>query len=200
MASQKCVVVGIDEAGRGPLAGPVAVAALAFLTPAARMLMKASLTKDSKQLSEKAREAWYEKLVEAKRAGAIAYAVSFVSAVRIDRVGIVRAIAAAMASSLRRLPVSPLQAQVLLDGALSAPACYKYQKTIIRGDETIPAIALASIVAKVSRDRLMYRYAKKYPLYGFDEHKGYGTAKHYAALKKYGLSPLHRKSFLKSFR
>lgn len=193
----KRIIVGIDEAGRGPLAGPVSVCALAILKKLPKELM--GEIKDSKQLSEIQREFLYEKLVVAEKSGHILFAQSFSSASIIDARGIVYAIREAMKRALGRLGIAPTKAIVLLDGALRAPREYTNQKTIIRGDATIRAIALASIVAKVRRDRRMKKYAKKFPGYGFPIHKGYGTKSHYKAIKKYGFSPLHRVSFLRKF-
>lgn len=193
--TKKLVVIGIDEAGRGPLAGPVSVCALAILKPLPKDLR--GEIKDSKQLSEIQREFLYKKLVEAEKGGYVLFAQSFSSAKVIDTHGIVRAIQGAMKSCLRRLRISPERATVLLDGALKAPSEYINQKTIIRGDATIRAIALSSIVAKVLRDRRMKKYAKTFPGYGFEIHKGYGTKVHYKAIREKGVSPIHRLTFLK---
>jgi ribonuclease HII len=193
---KKFVTIGVDEAGRGPLAGPVAVCALAFLTPAAGRLMPLSAVRDSKQLSPAAREEWYARLRDATAHGDIAYAVSFAGASAIDRHGIVPSISAALVRALKRLPVMPNGTRIFLDGGLRAPGMYSRQTTVIRGDATVPAIALASIVAKVSRDRLMRRAAQHFPGYGFEIHKGYGTKAHYAALALLGPSPLHRRTFV----
>lgn len=195
-ANMKRIIIGIDEAGRGPLAGPVSVCALAILKKLPKELM--GEIKDSKQLSEIKREFLYKKLVGAEKGGYISFAQSFSSAKIIDTKGIVYAIRSAMKRSLGRLKISPTRATVLLDGALKAPAEYTNQKTIIRGDATIRAIALASIVAKVRRDRLLKKFANKFPGYGFEIHKGYGTKAHYKAIKENGVSPIHRLTFLKS--
>ena len=188
---KKLFMVGIDEVGRGPLAGPVAVCALAATT---LVLKKFKTIKESKQLTPQAREMWYRIIVDDQR---VQFAVSFVGAKAIDEKGIVPSIRFALENSLRKLRVAPETCSVLLDGGLKAPPNYKKQKTIIRGDEKEVVIAMASVVAKVTRDRLMVRLSKKFPKYGFEKHKGYGTKKHVLAIKKYGCSIEHRKSFCK---
>jgi ribonuclease HII len=185
-------IIGIDEVGRGPLAGPVAVGALCATS---RMLKKFRAIKESKQLSPAGREEWYARMMDAV-GDELFFAVSFVSAEIIDRKGIVFAIRLALTRSLKKLQVSPDSCTVLLDGGLHAPNEYVRQKTIIRGDANETVIAMASVVAKVLRDRRMVRLHKKYPEYGFAAHKGYGTKAHYRALKQHGPSTLHRRSFL----
>jgi len=188
-------VVGIDEAGRGPLAGPVAVGACR-IRRGKENLFKGF--RDSKKLSEKNREAWLFRMREWKKAGVIDYTVCFASARMIDREGIVPAVRSALARALAKLALDSGKTLVLLDGGLKAPIIFKNQKTIIRGDEKEPSIALASIAAKVSRDRLMKRLAKKYPKYAFEVHKGYGTLIHRTAIRAFGLSPEHRLSFCRN--
>lgn len=187
-------IIGVDEVGRGPLAGPVAVGAF-LATPA--VLHPYRGIRDSKQLSPSAREEWALRLRRAMQddPASLRYAVSFVSAAMIDKVGIQRAIRRALSSALRQLRADPSLCKVLLDGGLHAPPEYEDQRTIIRGDETETAIALASIVAKVARDRRMVRLDKVHKGYGFATHKGYGTALHRAAIKRLGLSPIHRHTF-----
>ena len=185
-------LIGIDEVGRGPIAGPVAVCALLLRGDFSRRDFKG--LKDSKKLTQKKREMWFSKVNDSK---SIVYAVSFVHQNIIDSKGIVCATRTALNRSLIRLHVKPKKCLVLLDGGLRAPKRFMYQKTIIRGDEKEYAIALASIMAKVTRDRKMVKLSKKYPLYGFNSHKGYGTKKHYEKIKKCGLCELHRRSFLK---
>lgn len=185
-------LVGVDEAGRGPLAGPVAVAAVC-LPRISRFLGR---VKDSKKLSERRREKLYRRVAEWQARGRLCFAVSLVGEKLIDRVGISRAIRFGVARCLRRLEFKPAQCCVLLDGSLRAPTFYTNQKTIIRGDETVSIIALASVIAKVKRDRRMKRLSKRYPAYGLERHKGYGTRAHYCAIKKHGPCPLHRRSFL----
>lgn len=195
-------LVGIDEVGRGPIAGPVAVGVFVLRESAKRLNLfykkGETFLRDSKQLSEKQREKWFEIICAERQRGALDFSVSFVSHKMIDKRGLTWALRMATARSLARLGIFS-DSRIFLDGGLQAPAHFKNQKTIIKGDEKIPAIALASIVAKVLRDRLMIRLAKKYPAYGFEKHKGYGTKTHYLAIKKFGLCPIHRRSFLLRF-
>lgn len=186
--------IGIDEVGRGPIAGPVAVGAFVFLKPGARKLFRG--VKESKQLSEAKREAWFARIQSAQRSGQVNFSVTFQSEKIIDTKGLSYAIKTALLTSLYALKIKPERARVLLDGGLKAPANYANQKTIIKGDEKEMVIALASICAKVLRDRKMNLLAKKYPKYGFEKHKGYGTRAHYQAIKKYGMLKTHRRSFL----
>lgn len=208
------ILVGIDEAGRGPLAGPVSVGV--FVVKSREILKKFRGVKDSKQLSEKQREEWLKhiRLIPGNRckthggsllSGSIsnnwqvAYTVSFSSNSIIDKQGISHAVYAALNRAIKRLECDGFvneKSRILLDGLLHAHPRFKNQKTIIDGDAKEPIIALASICAKVHRDRRMKRLTKKYPQYGFEIHKGYGTKAHYKALKKHGLSPIHRKSYL----
>ena len=184
-------IIGIDEVGRGPLAGPVAVCALAA-TP--HMLRYFRGIKDSKQLSEAQREEWLS-LIKMHQGDELRYAVSMVSAKEIDKKGIAPAIRKSLAASLQKLAIDPANCEVRLDGGLKAPAEYKKQKTIIKGDEKESVIAMASIAAKVTRDRLMGRLDKKFPGYGLAGHKGYGTAAHMSAIRRLGFSDIHRRSF-----
>lgn len=199
------------------MAGPITVAAVAatvkskFQNTNSKQIKNFKLLKnikDSKQLSAIQREEWSANLKtwETKH-GAFAIAVSSVGPQVIDRVGITRAARQAVERCLRKLAISykPYAIRrktygvrhynVLLDGSLYAPRTYQNQETIIKGDEKIPLIAAASIIAKVHRDKIMTRLHKKFPQYGFDAHKGYGTKAHKAAIKEHGLSPIHRKSF-----
>ncbi len=193
--------VGIDEAGRGPLAGPVAVGAVVFAHKHRSLFNKTFRgVKDSKQLSAEGREEWFKILKQAQKDGWVRFSVSLVGAPNIDSKGIVPAIRLALRRSLARLDCSQKNTHVLLDGGLRAPASYTTQSTIIKGDEKEAVIALASIVAKVTRDRIMHRAEKKYPEYGFPAHKGYGTKKHYEMISKHGMCPLHRRTFLKNIR
>ncbi len=200
-------IIGIDEVGRGPLAGPVTVAAIAA-TANFQKNFKVKL-KDSKKLSPKQREIWFKFVKENK----IPFVVANVWPKTIDKINISRAANLAATRAARKLITNNKQLttknlKIFLDGGLFINLKLKNQKsklqlkiknfkiqTIIRGDEKIPAIALASIVAKVHRDTLMKRLHKKYPRYGFDKHKGYGTKLHYKNIKKYGISEIHRKSF-----
>lgn len=222
--------IGIDEVGRGPIAGPVCVCSflvkeesfLEFCTsPTGAELGDKKLPKlrDSKKLSKKQREEWFEFLYEAKKNNLCDFAISFVSSENIDNFGIVKCIQKALDESLckvtspdilflksrglgdgSRCQTSKKEYQasfnIFLDGGLYAPKEFIYQKTIIKGDELHPIISLASIVAKVSRDKIMEKYGKDYPEYGFEKHSGYGTKKHYEAIKKHGQTPIHRKSFI----
>lgn len=193
--------IGIDEVGRGPIAGPVAVGAFVFLNSGARKLFRS--VKESKQLSEQKREEWFARIQSAQKNGEVDFCVSFQSEKVIDTKGLSYAIKTALLKSLGTIVVNNklrlIQTRVLLDGGLKAPSNYLNQKTIIKGDEKEMVIALASICAKVLRDRKMNVLGKKYPEYGFEKHKGYGTRGHYEAIKKYGVLGIHRKSFLKKF-
>jgi ribonuclease HII len=197
-------IIGVDEAGRGPLAGPVAVGIV--IVPEGFIVEKEFKgVADSKKLSEKKREEIF-KILEARAIlGDVDFTVEFESAETIDKEGIVPAINKALARGVRALAkecghlvstdLQTPSVHILLDGGLHAPKEYS-QETIINGDELIPIISLASIAAKVLRDRLMVELSQKYPEYGFEKHKGYGTKLHYEMLKKYGSCAIHRKSFL----
>jgi len=188
--------VGVDEAGRGPLAGPVSVAAVAVRVKDYRTALPIfDGVRDSKKLTEYAREEWYERLRNLERKHKIRTAVSLVSNTVIDRKGIMHAIRLGTLRTLKKLKISPAHAYVLLDGSLYAPSEWKKQKTIIRGDDRVQIIAAASVLAKVRRDRRMRRLAPLYPHYHFEEHKGYGSVVHIKVLKRYGLTKIHRKSF-----
>ena len=189
-------IVGVDEVGRGPLAGPVAVCA--FKMPVKFNTKSFGKLKDSKKLTPEKREEIFEKLKKIKKEKIVDYFVSYETAMRIDKIGLSKAIRNCLDKSITKLKVKPNECTVLLDGGLKAPEKYKNQKTIIKGDEKERAIAFASIVAKVSRDALMCRLAKKYQKYSFEIHKGYGTKKHCKAIKKYGLSAEHRRCFCKN--
>lgn len=186
--NKKYVIIGIDEAGRGPLAGPISAGIVAAEARAPKILKG---IRDSKKLSEKQREAWFLKIKSNFK-----YACAMVGNETIDRVGIQKATRLAVKRVLKKIGVKPNL--ILLDGSLFAPQKYN-QKTIVKGDEKIPIISAASVVAKVLRDRKMKRLHKIYPKYGFDIHKGYGTRAHYRAIKKYGICSLHRKSYLKKW-
>ncbi len=184
-------ILGVDEAGRGPLAGAVAVGAA--LAPIDFDFSKFGLLKDSKQLSAQKREEWLARMEEHP---ALRYSVSFSSAEMIDRLGIVEAIRRALTRAVRSFNVHPEEMIVLLDGGLRAPREFRLQRTIIRGDEQVPVIAMASIAAKVKRDARMTTLARRYPAYRFEEHKGYGTDLHMKLLRQLGPCDIHRKSFL----
>lgn len=195
MRSRRTYTIGIDEVGRGPIAGPVAVGAFVFLRPGAKKMFRG--VKESKQLSEAVRERWFANIEQAREGGLIDFRVTFQSEKIIDKKGLSYAIKTALLTSLYGLRIAPRSARVLLDGGLKAPANYENQKTIIKGDEKEMVIALASICAKVLRDRKMNMLAKKYPKYGFEKHKGYGTRAHYAAIGEHGMLGVHRRSFVK---
>lgn len=201
-------LVGIDEAGRGPLAGPVAVGVLCVtslgdntenkLAEEILAIFGKKGVRDSKKLSEKKREEMFSKIQELKREDKLDFAVTLVSNKVIDEKGIGAAIKFGMQESLDKLNLKPENCSLKLDGGLKAPGNYLNQETIVRGDEQEPVIALASICAKVVRDKWMLNLAKKYPEYMLEKHKGYGTRLHYERLKKFGLSAIHRQSFLKN--
>lgn len=176
-------VAGVDEAGRGPLAGPV-VAAAVILDPGRRIRG----LKDSKLLTPERRAV----LDRAIRRWALGVGVAVVEAERIDAVNILEATRLAMADALRRLPRAP---QLVLVDALTIPGLHCPQRAIVHGDCRSASIAAASIAAKVTRDALMVGYDEIYPGYGFGLHKGYGTRQHLAALDRLGPCPLHRRSF-----
>lgn len=194
--------IGVDEVGRGPIAGPLCVCA--FWTYDSPSKLKSRIKKndlkltDSKKLSTRQREAWLKIIRIWKKEGNCDFAISYISSGVIDKIGMSKALRLAVMRSLSKLSTVNTEV-VLLDGSLYAPEQFKKQKTIIKGDEREPVISLASIVAKVFRDRLMHRHSKKYPEYGFENHVGYGTRAHYRAITEVGLSPLHRQSFLKNF-
>lgn len=184
-------IVGIDEVGRGPLAGPITVGVVCM--PASLSWKHFPKLKDSKKLSEASREVWHRYIKEHPH---IRAAVASVSATVIDRIGIVAAGNLAARRALAQLRLHPKHCDVQLDKGLVVGADWK-QKSYIKGDERFPAIALASIYAKVTRDRYMTRISKKYPQYGFGVHKGYGTRFHMHQMRVHNLSPLHRKTFCK---
>lgn len=253
-------IVGIDEVGRGPIAGPVMVGAFIFLVPDFEKQIKEYSTenklplRDSKKLTQKQKEKWVKYFKEEKEKGNCDFAVSAVSAADIDKIGIVPSIQKALNNSLNKiisqeiksttqvyenfpaLPASGMKSELLhfssdsqseitdtnlrvgdkgrhgsnfhklasfhiyLDGGLKAPVEYVNQETIIKGDELHPVISCASIVAKVTRDNLMDKYGLEYVGYGFENHAGYGTSAHYDVIKKHGITPLHRKTFLKNIK
>lgn len=179
-------VCGIDEVGRGPFAGPV-VAGAVILPKDCDILY----INDSKKLSEKKREELYGEIMEK----AIAVQVGYASPARIDEINILQATYEAMREAVSKLTITP---QVLLNDAVTIPGITIPQVPIIKGDAKSVSIAAASIVAKVTRDRLMREYDKIMPEYGFASNKGYGSEEHIEALRKYGATPIHRKSFIKN--
>lgn len=178
------VVVGVDEAGRGPLAGPV-VAAAVILDPEIEIIG----LDDSKKLTERAREELFT-IIQSR---ALAFTVGIVDNIMIDKINILQASLLAMKKAIEKLELKA--DYILVDGNQKIADIKIKQETIIDGDSKVNNIAAASIIAKVTRDRLMYKYNTKYPQYGFVSNKGYGTSEHINALKKYGPSPLHRFSF-----
>jgi ribonuclease HII len=177
------VPVGVDEAGRGPLAGPVVAAAV--MLP---LGVEIPYLNDSKKLTPKKRDALFDIIKQQ----ALDYSISVVDAKIIDEINILRASLLAMKNAVESLKVVP--SICLIDGNQKADIALK-QLTVVGGDAKSASIAAASILAKVTRDRLMENYAKLYPQYGFEKHKGYGTKVHIEALKKYGKCPIHRLSF-----
>ena len=189
-------IIGIDEVGRGPLAGPVVVGAV--LVPSNFDFRLVKGVRDSKKLTPNVREDWYEKILSFEKNTGMRHIVSTSSALIIDTRGIVEAVARGIRRCLERLKIEPHECDVRLDGAIYAPRRFINQRTIIRGDESEPIISLASIAAKVHRDRLMSKCARVHPEYGFERHKGYGTPLHYTAIRDFGTIPLvHRTTFLK---
>ena len=180
-------ICGIDEVGRGPLAGPV-VAGAVILPKDCKILY----INDSKKLSAKKREELYDVIMEQ----AVAVGIGMASPQRIDEINILQATYEAMREAIQKLSVKP---DILLNDAVTIPQVDIRQIPIIKGDAKSISIGAASIVAKVTRDRLMEEYAKVLPEYDFASNKGYGSAAHIAALKQYGPSPIHRNSFIKNF-
>lgn len=180
-------ICGIDEAGRGPLCGPVVAGAV--ILPNEYDILYIN---DSKKLSDKKREEVYEEIAKT----AVSWAVGIVSPARIDEINILQATYEAMREAIQKLTVKP---DILLNDAVTIPQVDIKQIPIIKGDAKSQSIAAASIMAKVTRDRMMEEYDKLYPEYGFAKHKGYGTATHIAAIKEYGPCPIHRRTFIKNF-
>ena len=193
MTSKITHIIGIDEAGRGPLAGPVAVGAV--LVPVDFDWGLIAGVGDSKKVSPKNREAIFGRAEHLRKQEAIQSAVSLVSAKTIDKIGITAAVRLGISRCLKRFAIDPKHVAVKLDGLLVAPAEFVYQETIIKGDAKEKSIGLASILAKVKRDRYMARIAPQFAPYNFHIHKGYGTKAHCVAIKAHGLCELHRASF-----
>lgn len=187
-------IVGIDEAGRGPLAGPVAVG-VAMIAEEYDVFAAFPGLNDSKKLSEKKRDALYAILIQEAKAGNVRVKVCLSSERMIDEKGIAFAVRDALARGVKSLMPDPASGKIYLDGSLAAPKEYE-QETIIGGDGKVPAIMLAALAAKVTRDRLMIKLALEHPVYGFEGHKGYGTKAHLEAIRAHGVSPVHRKTFI----
>lgn len=184
-----CDCAGVDEVGRGALFGPVFAAAVVLPAAALTALARSGLT-DSKKLTALRRE----NLVPLIRAGALQCSLGQASALEIDRFGIRVATESAMARALHRLPSAPKL--LLVDGSLPLRLWNGPQRTLVAGDSRCPAIAAASVIAKVERDALLERLAGRYPGYGLERHRGYGTRQHRLALECFGPTDLHRRSFL----
>ena len=180
-------ICGIDEAGRGPLAGPVVVAAV--IMPKDSMIEGIN---DSKKVSEKKRETLYEQIINE----AIAYGVGIIDQKEIDEINILNATKKGLTIAIKELKVKPQR--ILVDALTDIDTCGVPYTSIIKGDAKAYSIAAASIIAKVTRDRIMRQWDEIYPEYGFEKHKGYGTKMHIDAIKEYGLCPLHRLSFVKN--
>lgn len=178
-------VCGVDEAGRGPLAGPVCAAAV--ILPEGVIIDGVN---DSKKLSEKKRESLFDVI----REQALSYSIAYATVDEIEEINILNATMLAMRRAIDGLEIKADYA--MIDGNKIPPINIDAE-CIVKGDAKSMSIACASILAKVSRDRLLYKYAEEYPMYGFDKHKGYGTKVHREAILKYGQCPYHRKSFLK---
>jgi ribonuclease HII len=187
-------IIGIDEVGRGPLAGPIAFCA--FKIPADFSAKGFGIRiRDSKLLTPEKREEIFCRLLELKRKKKVDFAVCFEGAKQIDHINIAEAGKRCIKNTLKKLKAKPKECLVLLDGGIKAPKQFMHQKTIIGGDRKVRAIAFASIAAKVNRDDYMCKLAKKYPAYGFEIHKGYGTKLHRERIRQFGLCREHRASF-----
>ncbi len=190
-------IAGIDEAGRGPLAGPVVVACV--IMPRDSMIEGVN---DSKKVSEKKREKLYDQIIEES----IAYGVGIISQTEIDRINILNATKEGLTTAIKEMEKNLQERErafdkpeiILVDALTKIDTDHIPYRSIIKGDAKSYSIAAASIIAKVTRDRIMRQWDEVYPMYGFAQHKGYGTAVHIAAIKEYGLCPLHRRSFVKN--
>lgn len=190
-------IAGIDEAGRGPLAGPVVVASV--IMPRESMIEGVN---DSKKVSEKKREKLYDEIID----NSIAYGVGIISQDEIDRINILNATKEGLTMAIKEMEKNLQERNrgfekpeiILVDALTKIDTDHIPYRSIIKGDAKSYSIAAASIIAKVTRDRIMRQWDEVYPVYGFAKHKGYGTANHIAAIKEYGLCPLHRRSFVKN--
>lgn len=180
-------ICGIDEAGRGPLAGPVVVAAV--IMPRNSMIEGVN---DSKKVSEKKREVLYEQILQE----AISYGIGIIDQKEIDNINILNATKKGLTTAVQALTVKP--DRIIVDALEHIDTCHIPYTSIIKGDAKCYSIAAASIIAKVTRDRIMRQWDEIYPKYGFAKHKGYGTKAHIEAIKEYGLTPIHRLSFVKN--
>ena len=190
-------IAGIDEAGRGPLAGPVVVACVVM--PRDSMIEGVN---DSKKVSEKKREKLYDQIIEES----IAYGVGIISQTEIDRINILNATKEGLTTAIKEMGKNLQERKrgfdkpeiILVDALTKIDTDHIPYRSIIKGDAKSYSIAAASIIAKVTRDGIMRQWDEVYPMYGFAQHKGYGTAAHISAIKEYGLCPLHRRSFVKN--
>ena len=190
-------IAGIDEAGRGPLAGPVVVACVVM--PKDSMIEGVN---DSKKVAEKKREKLYEEIINE----AVAYGVGIISQEEIDRINILNATKEGLTTAIKEMERDLREKQrefekpeiILVDALTKIDTDHIPYRSIIKGDAKSYSIAAASIIAKVTRDRIMRQWDEVYPMYGFAKHKGYGTTAHIATIKEYGLCPLHRRSFVKN--
>lgn len=182
-------ICGIDEAGRGPLAGPVVVAAV--IMPKDSFIEGVN---DSKKVSEKKREALYEQITNE----AIAWGVGIIDQKEIDEINILNATKKGLTTAIKELKVKP--DRIIVDALDKIDTLGIPYTPIIKGDAKCYSIAAASIIAKVTRDRIMRHWDEIYPMYGFEKHKGYGTAMHMQAIREYGLCPIHRRSFTKNIK
>lgn len=188
-------IVGIDEVGRGPIAGPVAICVCAMPQSEYEKSKWLGLT-DSKKLTKLARENWYQEAIKMQSAGKVVFSLTYRTNKFIDKNGISVAILECIKEGLIKINLNPKSCIVLLDGSLKAPVEYKNQKTVIKGDQKHKIISLSSVIAKVSRDKKMELFHKKYPKYNWKGNKGYGTKEHYSLIYQHGLSDLHRKTYL----
>lgn len=185
------LLCGVDEAGRGPLAGPVVAAAVILKDDAYKLIPEVN---DSKKLSEKKREALYNKILDSSKS----WAVGISDVEEIEKINILQATFLAMSRAVEALDIKP--EFVLVDGNKLPKNLSVQSKCLVKGDSKSASVAAASIIAKVTRDRMMIELDDTYPEYGFKKHKGYGTSEHYENIIKYGVTPIHRMSFLKKMR
>ncbi len=204
----KNFIVGIDEVGRGPLAGPMYICVFGYFENEEKNLKKIlENIDDSKKISEKKREVFFEKISELKKEKKVFAEIFSCSALEIDKFGLSKCLKKMIEKGLEKilkdadLPSAnpPQNFQIFLDGSLKAPEKYQNQKTIIGGDGKIFSISCASVTAKVKRDEYMKKITKNFPEYKFEKNKGYGTKEHRKAIAKIGISKIHRKTFCKKF-
>lgn len=198
---EKEYLIGVDEAGRGPLAGPVAIGTSYISKKESKKvfsILKKHRLNDSKQVKESDREKLYKLLSQMKKEKILNFEVSLISADIISKKGISYAIKLGIEKNLKKLKIKPQQSILELDGALKVPeGKWGRASVIVKGDTIKPSIMIASILAKVTRDRHMKKLSKKYPQYEFEIHKGYGTKKHREYIQKYGISKEHRVGWCK---